>query len=124
MNIQTRFVLFLQNKKSLFQKKTLFLKKKFLLSIFSIFFGFILGNIFGTFLNYFRNFFNLDIFIILSLLFVFETINYTNYSAQNLQSPFMFIFIIDENKSLLKILNYIKIGIMLGFFIDAFKVGS
>lgn len=140
-------------------------KENFVVSTFCLFFGFMCGNLFGTFLNFFRSIIHWDGAIIaLTLLFI-EFINYLNFvvlkknSVQkrriffsvdpkprrfwNLQT--FFKELTKTNTSILKIktifrnvsltiqsklnlfirfLNFYKIGLLLGFFIDAFKVGS
>jgi hypothetical protein len=166
-------------------------------SIFALFLGFVCGNLFGTFLNYFRNFVPWDGFIISLTILVIEFINYLNFSYPKRCSISFFNFFsslfkrqpkailesLNSNKlfyvrplpfdqkekakadnafrqtsrffspllpplfdgekkqrqdktdltvpppipntySWIKILNFYKIGLLLGFFIDAFKVGS
>ena len=166
-------------------------------SVFSLFLGFVFGNLFGTFLNFFRHFINWDVLIITITILIVEFINYLNYyNKKNQGIPKLCIsckttivnsnknrhlkkqkskwtgqisnffsnwfYIADKNyqnsenlaffdfssKRLLldkrfcisckkkplnetkkqinfiKILNFYKIGLLLGFFIDAFKVGS
>jgi hypothetical protein len=48
-------------------------------SIFTLFFGFVCGNLFGTFLNYFRNFVQWDGLIISLTILIIEFINYLNF---------------------------------------------
>lgn len=112
------------------------------LSIFALFLGFVCGNLFGTFLNYFRHFFKWDGFIISITILFIEIINYitfkTGISFENqladhseiLQKPNLgwrtrhFKQWSLNPYSGIKIVNFYKIGLLLGFFIDAFKVGS
>lgn len=167
-------------------------------SIFALFLGFVCGNLFGTFLNYFRNFVSWDGFIISLTILVIEFISYLNFrypKDYSIRFPNFFSFFfkrqpnrikksLDSKKLLsvqslpfaftkakadkafrqmlprffdsllllqkqgranlmvppsssdnysslaftkakgIKILNFYKIGLLLGFFIDAFKVGS
>ena len=107
-----------------------FFEKKFTLSIFFLFFGFICGNLFGTFLNFFRNFIYWDGIIILITILVIEFIHFFNYTNQNNNKIFkMLVYLkkLNINKKnifFIQILNFYKLGLLLGFFTDAFKVGS
>lgn len=140
-------------------------------SIFTLFLGFVCGNLFGTFLNYFRNFVSWDGIIISLTILVIEFINYLNFhinksasntsinekklteatsnrvspslqaiqnqsneqiknlrsystSTLNFKSRSVIKFPALNKRHWVKILNFYKIGLLLGFFIDAFKVGS
>jgi hypothetical protein len=178
MNFETRIFFIIQLFFFKFEEKFLFLQKIFSIALFSLFFGFLIANIFGSFLNVLRNFIIWDGFIILFLILFIEFINSIIYNNKNRSSIFFnfvkFIFKSRDKKSYLKppfswffkkvyltnfqpnkpqnlnfdnnidenlnfskknlkeiknlpfwkILNYFKLGIMLGFFIDAFKVGS
>ena len=125
----------IQTKISIFQNIVIF-------SLFSLFLGFVMGNLFGTFLNTFRNLLNWDGLIISMTILIIEFINYLNYKkkAVNLilkknsntlvnERPFETLFTLVNKKmktklNFIKFLNFYKIGLLLGFFIDAFKVGS
>ena len=78
----------------------------------NILIGMILGSIFGTLLPFFRNFLFWDGFIFIFILFFSEIISALIYSNLKTNSRFYVS------------LNWVKIGFFLGFFIDAFKVGS
>lgn len=124
MTQKIRFAKFI--KRSFFETKNkyLFFKKYFSLGIFFLFLGFLLGNIFGTFLNIFRNYLIWDGLIVFFIIFFCEIVNYHIYTKKKKLShiftwPFKFPVAI-----FWKFLNYFKIGILFGFFIDAFKVGS
>ena len=90
-------------------------------------FGFLVGNVFGTFLNTLRVFFIWDVFIIFILIGVLEILNYTVYHAKK---RLVFFSLLGANQSVvpaefvIQLLNFFKIGLMIGFFVDAFKVGS
>lgn len=162
-------------------------KESFSNGIFFLFVGFVIGNLFGTFLPSIRFFFSWDGFIVLFLLFFIEFISYIRYRGKSrfflilwnfsrstssgeqgisfwnidLQLPILFVqkrfstpqggrengsFDLEQQKSgreipelgssaatfldgwipfsRYKSLNYFKIGFLLGFFIDAYKVGS
>ena len=77
----------------------------------SLLIGLFLGGLFGTLLPFFRNKLIWDGFILIGVLGTVECINAIVYKK-----------IIDSKW--LKITNICKIGLLLGFFIDAFKVGS
>ena len=95
-------------------KKKFFSKSKnfFLESICGFYFGFVIGNLFGTFLSFLRNKIAWDGTILLFLILFFEVVNFIIYKKKIL------------NKKLLIFIKNIQIGVLLGFFIDAFKVGS
>jgi hypothetical protein len=94
--------------------KSIFIEKNFVIYIFLLFLGFICGNLFGTFLIFFRSYIYWDGFIILLIILLIEFINYLTYIKT---------FKI-KNKNFFKFLNFYKIGLLLGFFTDSFKVGS
>ena len=134
-------------------------------TLFCLFLGFVLGNLFGTFLVGFRNVFHWDGFIIFSILGFIELVNYGIYHPRGERnflsrsesllaegeergepsvSPFSRSRIREATPSVKrsntfgeqkkgrrgwstlvwKTFNFFKIGLLLGFFIDAFKVGS
>ena len=107
-----------------------FFEKKFTLSIFFLFFGFICGNLFGTFLNFFRNVIYWDGMIILIIILVIEFIHFLNYTHKNKLKIFKTLLYFKKltinikKIFFLQILNFYKLGLLLGFFTDAFKVGS
>nr|YP_009538414.1 putative chloroplast RF20 [Capsosiphon fulvescens]AWX64103.1 putative chloroplast RF20 [Capsosiphon fulvescens] len=135
--------------------------------VFALFLGFVIGNLFGTFLNYFRNFVKWDGLIIAFTILAIEFINYLNFKPDkkvqietdlnesttknsynqltNINKPLK-VYKVDHRIPIIssrrdsnnynqtsqtkifhnyeKIINFYKIGLLLGFFIDAFKVGS
>ena len=112
----TYFFKFIYHLEVLYQKKMQFFSKNFAFSIFILGFGFFCGNLFGTFLTFFRQFTSWDGTIIaLTILFI-ESINYLNYTPYSKRKRFL--------KTFFTFLNFYKIGLLLGFFTDAFKVGS
>ena len=116
-----------------FQEKSLFVRKNFPRMLALLLFGFLVGNVFGTFLNTLRFLFIWDVFIILFLVGLLEIVNYNVYHAKNrlvfsrhkgpaTGTPFR-----QEQRSVkivVQFINLFKIGLMIGFFVDAFKVGS
>ena len=148
----TRIVFFI--KKSIFyiQRKNSFFKEVFSFALFTLFFGFLIGNLFGTFLNTIRFFILWDGFIIFIIIFIMEFYNCFLYNRffkkiceipKKLPYPFccwnkantifwnpLFVFFsykqefFTNNKIIWKTINLLKIGVLFGFFIDAFKVGS
>lgn len=119
------------------KKRIHFFENHFALSIFFLFLGFVCGNLFGTFLTFFRNFANWDGTIIISTIVFIEFINYLNYTTNGTNKPIQWLsksklnlnFILLTKFDYLKqtvflFLNFYKIGLLLGFFTDAFKVGS
>ena len=144
-------------------KKGQTFKDHFVASTFCLFLGFMCGNLFGTFLNYFRSLIHWDGAIIALILLFIEFINYLHFtvskkwftknasrsgSFKQKLKPFWknqgfknqvktktsqissslfidFLFNMKEKFILfIRLLNFYKLGLLLGFFIDAFKVGS
>ena len=175
MNLNTKFFKQVYKLNSEIKTKIYFFQKIVILSLFFLFLGFVCGNLFGTFLQYFRDFTDWDGAIIIITLVTIELINFLNYKKSNLRFPFIYrkfkkknfqlwpfvlkvtqveanVIVNDsaalgQNKTFnqrivlksqetflnpklkkennfIKILNFYKIGLLLGFFIDAFKVGS
>lgn len=146
MNSNTKFLKYINKLSTQSQQKFWLFEKNFPISIFFLFLGFICGNLFGTFLNFFRNYTNWDGAIITLTILIIEFINYLNYTKKyNHLKKFSLVhyddlqsvslknkvnkeFFEQQNNSnwrlFLKILNFSKIGLLLGFFVDAFKVGS
>lgn len=90
-----------------------FIKKNyFLIASCSLYGGFIIGNLFGTFLNYLRTKLTWDLSILILIIIVLDLLNFLIYKKK------MF------KPNLLIILKNFQIGLLFGFFIDAFKVGS
>lgn len=87
------------------QRRSLFAKE---LSV--LLFGFLSGSLFGTVLTFVRVFLIWDGFIIACLLVVLETTTSLAYTKSPSRST--------------RTINLFKIGAMIGFFVDAFKVGS
>ena len=119
------------------------IKKNFVIYIFLLFLGFICGNLFATFLIFFRFYTYWDGFIILLTIVIIEIINFLlyinifQYRKLNIKffnnnnkiykNKFFFNFFfssLEKQRKNLKFLNFYKMGLLLGFFIDAFKVGS
>lgn len=85
--------------------------------------GFLIGNLFGTFLNTIREHITWDGVIVLVLIVVIEILNYNVY--HNTDRAFFFLLYPKRMKrSFWRYINFLKIGCMIGFFVDAFKVGS
>ena len=94
--------------------------------------GFFIGNIFGTFLTALREVMHWDIFIIGFFVLICEFISFQTYrprpregapsptSGDGLMNDF------DRTPSFFvwRPFNLVKLGILFGFFVDAFKVGS
>lgn len=117
MNIQTRLGKLIEIIFSFTWSKLFFFGQNFSIAIFCLFLGFLSGTLFGTFLPFLRIFLPWDGLILLVLLFLIEVINYSLYHETG--GPAIWY----KSKGL-KILNFYKIGLLLGFFIDGFKVGS
>ena len=138
MSIQTRFFQFFRKFFFILKKKLKIFQNNFSFTIFFLFFGFLCGNIFGTFLNTIREIIFWDGFIIVIILVFMEVINYFFYFSLTFDLSKKKIKDKSKNKkdNLLKQnptnffiqyinhINSFKIGLMLGFFVDSFKVGS
>ena len=108
-----------------------FIEKYFVIYIFLLLLGFVCGNLFGIFLIFFRVYINWDGLIIIVIILFIEFINFIIYiklfKYYKLNKFFLKIY---KNKKFfllfknLKFLNFYKMGLLLGFFIDVFKVGS
>lgn len=154
----TRIVFFIRKSCFYIQRKNSFFKEVFSFALFTLFFGFLVGNLFGTFLNTIRFFILWDGFIILIIIFIMECYNCFLYNRffkkirdqdcferKRFPYPFccwkkastifwlahpLFVFfsynqnLFTNNQMIWKTINLLKIGILFGFFIDAFKVGS
>ena len=86
--------------------------------------GFLIGNLFGTFLNTIRKHITWDGVIVFFLITFIEISNYNVYHNKN--RPFFFFVLHPKiiKRSFWKYFNFLKIGLLVGFFVDAFKVGS
>ena len=116
MKFLTRFFIgWSQIIKTIYVKNKLF-KKNFLSYLITLFFGFIFGNLFGTLLSYIREFHIWDGFLIIILLLLFEIVNWVVYKKNKIKKK--------KAIQLHNLLNAFKTGLLLGFFVDAFKVGS
>ncbi|RYY00075.1 MAG: DUF565 domain-containing protein [Cyanobacteriota bacterium] len=158
----TRIVLFINQFFLDLERKSSFFKEIFSFALFTLFIGFLIGNLFGTFLNTIRSFIFWDGLIIFIILSVMEFLNFFLYRKKNRfltvsqniyysetnqtslwdvrQQKRSFLIMGQgpqsaehakvsglkkkQNQFFWKSLNFLKIGIMFGFFIDAFKVGS
>ena len=106
-------------------KKKFFSKRKnfsndFLESICSFYFGFVIGNLFGTFLNFLRNKIFWDGMILLITILFLELMNFFIYNPKQFRKP---TFKLNYRRILIVFKNF-QIGTLFGLFIDAFKVGS
>ncbi len=125
MKIETRIVFFINQLKVYLNRKFFFFKEVFSFALFTLFVGFLIGNLFGTFLNTIRYFIFWDGLIVFIILSIMELLNFILYNkAKRFFVISQKISYYPNNQIIWKSLNYLKIGIMFGFFIDAFKVGS
>lgn len=125
MRSETRLSLFFKTLLGSFKEKFFFFQNSFSSAIFFLFLGFLGGNLFGTFLTAIRTLVPWDGFIVLSLLFFIELISYIRYHKEGRYFLILWNFPFSFQKRVVwKSFNFLKIGLMVGFFIDAFKVGS
>ena len=139
-------------------------QRNFSLTVFSTLSGFLVANIFGTFLTVLRSCLGWDGFVVIGLIFFVEAINLSVYrilkpsilrykefrveergtDAKNLEGQdssrdrsrlgisktlkplTLFLLGLSDRRSFLvcQLINSFKVGLLLGFFVEAFKVGS
>ena len=120
-----RVVNYLEALTFLFKGRVLVFQKSFAPILFALFLGFLLANIFGTFLGALRSFAIWDGFVIFGLVLFVELISYATYQIGKRQFMRTLSLQFTEGKPLFwRITNNFKIGLLLGFFVEAFKVGS
>lgn len=165
MDSNTKLFRFIKNIKKKTEEKIVFLKSYFTNGIFFLFFGFLSGNMFGSFLHILRESIVWDGFVTIVIIFFCELISFMMYRSEKrtaflklgflnlntrkksiffklFQTTYFYIFGFCKKIILrtyiffytnfniylkavfIKSINLFKIGILLGFFIDAFKVGS
>lgn len=117
MNYLTRYYFQLNQFFQFLNQKIEKLKKNFLSFLFILFLGFFLGNLFGTLVDSIRILNIADSVLIFIIILLDEIINFIVYRANNKKRYSALI-------KLYNFLNIFKIGVLLGFFIDSFKVGS
>jgi hypothetical protein len=134
---------FIENWCYKFHTKIWLFKTYFTWSLFFFFLGFMCGNLFGTFLVFFRQWVVWDGFLIMLTILFIELIHYLNFYAfktNNEAKPeevqyqrsfnklnvLTYVKILNRShfKIGIRLLNFYKLGLLFGFFIDAFKVGS
>lgn len=106
-------------------KKKFFSKRKnfsndFLQSTCSFYFGFVLGNLFGTFLNFLRNKIVWDGMILFITILFLELMNFLIYNPKNFRKSTLKL----NYRKILIVFKNFQIGTLFGLFLDAFKVGS
>ena len=111
MKYLTRYYSQFNNNIEFINRKIKKLKKNFLSFLLFFFLGFFIGNLFGTFVEYINVSNSL---LILLLILSNEFINFCVYSKKK---PIYKL-------KLYNFLNAFKIGTLLGFFVDSYKVGS
>ena len=120
MNYLTRYFVQFNKILQFINQKFINLKENFLCFVLLLFLGFFLGNLFGTVVNSIRQFNIPDSLLIAILISVNEVFNFIIYS--NYKAKFSHTFSLKP--ATYSFLNAFKVGILLGFFLDAFKVGS
>ena len=109
----------------LFKGRVLVFQKSFAPILFALFLGFLVANIFGTFLGVFRSLAIWDGFVIFGLVLFVELISYATYRIAKRQFMRIVALQSTEGKPIFwRITNTFKVGLLLGFFVEAFKVGS
>ena len=80
--------------------------------------GFLVGSLFASFLGGLRSLFRWDGLVLLALLLFQEGISLFSYSKKGQPSPY------SSPLRLPSLFNALKVGLLLGLFVDGFKVGS
>jgi len=80
--------------------------------------GFFIGNVFGVFLTLLRDWFKSDLLIVGLLLCLSEFISFQTYKGGARQPD------LPTRWFSWRPFNLVKLGLLFGFFVDAFKVGS
>lgn len=112
--MKTRLFRIIQDSPFKLNQTNFVFQKRFVESLLYLFLGFMTGSTFGTFLGYIRPIVVWDGAIIFALLIAAEKIGKWVYHRNQ-----------KNNKTQIsKFVNCLKLGLFLGFFIDAFKVGS
>lgn len=165
--MSTKLLRALSTVQAKFRKKSQRFEDTFVASTFFLFFGFMCGNLFGTFLSFFRQTIPWDGAIIALILLFVEWINYLHFVILHKRTSIpsspepkpknfgwmhrlthsrwlwmrletktvrfqpwprfvkpAFVFCQRQRNVAIRLLNFYKLGLLLGFFIDAFKVGS
>lgn len=142
MFFKTRLSHYLVEVFSHFKIRFLNVQNTFSLALFFLFIGFLCGNLFGTFLDTLRLYFFWNGLVGVFLLFFVEIVNFLVYGVfLSKKSSFLQYqtktikkqsFLQKQTKAkfsekilyLERIINAFKIGLLFGFFVDSFKVGS
>lgn len=109
--------------------KTLYLENRSTGVLVLLLLGFLTGNLFSTVLNKIRVFIVWDALILAFLILFMETVSYARYTPlhRNVllhQTKDKVMLFLKPSKSFINLANLFKIGLLIGFFVDAFKVGS
>lgn len=99
----------------------------FPLVLLSLLLGFVLANVFGTVLNLFRNKIAWDGFALFGIVGLIEVTSFLTYSPSVCAirlKRLAFLQLSGNPVFSWRVVNSFKIGLLLGFFVDAFKVGS
>lgn len=95
------------------------------LDLLSTLLGFVVGNAFGLFLPFIRHYLPFDFIIIFLLCVLFEWISAQAYKRASRKVRLASKGNAEARpQAFLRVLNVMKLGILFGFFVDAFKVGS
>ena len=119
MKKKSTLLFFIKKLKVYFYKKNLFFKEIFSFALFTLFFGFLIGNLFATFLNTIRSIVFWDGFIVFIVVATMESLNFVLYTKKNLLVQKK-----KKKKIFFKSVKFLKIGVLFGFFIDDFNFGS
>lgn len=127
MAINSRVATLLRQSALAFQGRARPFRGSFPLVLLSLLLGFLLANVFGTILNLLRAKLAWDGFVLLGVVLLVEATSCLTYC-----DPLCRVSL-ERGASLgplanamtsWRIVNSFKIGLLLGFFVDAFKVGS
>nr|YP_009057895.1 hypothetical chloroplast RF20 [Nephroselmis astigmatica]AID67740.1 hypothetical chloroplast RF20 [Nephroselmis astigmatica] len=115
MNQPTRLMRFLQRNYRKFERRWNLLGNLFPAILLSVLTGFYIGNMWASIIGYARQTGLEDAIIVMGWLIILEGLSAFIYQ-KNTRPVF--------HQNLWILINYLKIGFLLGIFVDAFKVGS
>lgn len=127
MSTDSRFATLVRQSVLAFQGRARTFRTSFPLVLLALLLGFVLANVFGTVLNLLRARIAWDGFALLGVLFLVEATSCLTYcdplSRVRLERVASLGSLANAMTSW-RVVNSFKVGLLLGFFVDAFKVGS
>jgi hypothetical protein len=114
----TRLVMSLQSFWAMVNTQIQTTNQQFAFHLLCLLCGFFIGNVFGVFLTLLRDWFKSDLLIVGLFLCLSEFISFQTYT-RGVRRPDL-----SRRGFSWRPFNLVKLGLLFGFFVDAFKVGS